>query len=188
MKPNLKFRAAFTLIELLIVVAIIAILVAIAVPNLLLAQTRAKVSREQADQRTVAIAMEAYASDTSNRYPEYGHPQDSAAPSILFLPVRLTTPVAYVTSLPSDVFIGQVTAAPQQHTFYYRHNYDANYLGSFRPGGHVQEHYHSLTGSDAPVMWEEWSFGPDLDDDHGVTLYDATNGTISNGDLMRFGP
>ena len=51
---------AFTLIELLIVVAIIAILAAIAVPNFLEAQTRSKVSRSKADIRTQAIAMEAY--------------------------------------------------------------------------------------------------------------------------------
>ncbi|MBN1477342.1 prepilin-type N-terminal cleavage/methylation domain-containing protein, partial [Candidatus Sumerlaeota bacterium] len=59
---------AFTLIELLIVVAIIAILAAIAVPNFLEAQTRAKVSRVKADIRSVATALEAYIVDY-NMYP-----------------------------------------------------------------------------------------------------------------------
>ncbi len=57
------FSKAFTLIELLIVVAIIAILAAIAVPNFLEAQTRAKVSRVKSDFRTMATAIETYALD-----------------------------------------------------------------------------------------------------------------------------
>lgn len=58
-------KKAFTLIELLIVVAIIAILAAIAVPNFLEAQTRAKVARILSDQRTYATALETYMIDNS---------------------------------------------------------------------------------------------------------------------------
>lgn len=63
-------KKAFTLIELLIVVAIIAILAAIAVPNFLEAQTRAKVARVQSDQRTYSTALETYYID-NNSYPVY---------------------------------------------------------------------------------------------------------------------
>ena len=50
----------FTLIELLIVVAIIGILAAIAVPNFLNAQMRAKIARVIADQKAVQSALEQY--------------------------------------------------------------------------------------------------------------------------------
>jgi prepilin-type N-terminal cleavage/methylation domain-containing protein len=64
----LRRKGAFTLIELLIVIAIIAILALIAVPNFLEAQTRAKVSKAQADMRTLATAFESYFTDY-NAYP-----------------------------------------------------------------------------------------------------------------------
>jgi len=51
-------KRAFTLIELLIVIAIILILVAIALPNFLAAQTRAKVARVESDLRNLATAIE----------------------------------------------------------------------------------------------------------------------------------
>src|SRR5262245_11003782 len=97
-------RKAFTLIELLIVVAIIAILAAIAVPNFLEAQVRAKVSRAKADTRTTVTALEAYAVD-HNKYPPHGFfppqtitdIQNGATAQILHWWV--TTPVAYITSL-----------------------------------------------------------------------------------------
>ncbi len=103
-------KRAFTLIELLIVVAIIAILAAIAVPNFLEAQTRAKVSRVKADHRTMDTALTAYAVDF-NGYPAchrfgvvlnpFPDPDDTggvASPAGHVLE-RITTPVAYLTQV-----------------------------------------------------------------------------------------
>lgn len=90
---------AFTLIELLIVVAIIAILAAIAIPNFLEAQTRSKASRAKADMRTVATALEAYFGDY-NKYP----PNPDVYEGFNVSPWQLTTPIAYITSRPIDPF------------------------------------------------------------------------------------
>ncbi len=65
-------RKAFTLIELLIVVAIIAILAAIAVPNFLEAQIRSKASRVKTELRTLATAVESYYTDWNVPPPEAG--------------------------------------------------------------------------------------------------------------------
>lgn len=184
-------KKAFTLIELLIVVAIIAILAAIAVPNFLEAQTRSKVSRAKADQRSIATALEAYAVDWS-KYPYYNNPDDYAGftEPVVFVPVTITTPVSFMTSLPNDVFRGKRTGLnpTKPTTFFYMHGYAVIYLGKTQNEGHVSDHYFTLSGNRLPYKWTVWSFGPDLDDDHGSLLYDPTNGTISDGDMMRFGP
>jgi prepilin-type N-terminal cleavage/methylation domain-containing protein len=94
-------RSAFTLIELLIVVAIIAILAAIAVPNFLEAQTRSKVARVYADFRSIATALEAYQVDNRDYVPSHNNNEFIAG----FTPWRrlipLTTPVAYMTKVPA---------------------------------------------------------------------------------------
>ena len=117
-----KLRA-FTLIELLIVVAIIAILAAIAVPNFLEAQVRSKVSRVKSDMRSLATGLESYYID-NNQYPAMSLTVNESTDAQFFVTsppaagtfartfrIRvgnslgtLTTPVAYLTSNFPDAF------------------------------------------------------------------------------------
>lgn len=101
-KPSAE--KAFTLIELLIVVAIIAILAAIAVPNFLEAQTRAKVSRCAADMRTIRTGLESYRVDT-NKYPETDYGAAVFGAQVGAGMDRLSTPIAYITSVPNSPFM-----------------------------------------------------------------------------------
>jgi len=185
-QSGLTNKRAFTLIELLIVVAIIAILALIAVPNFLEAQVRSKVSRTQADMRSTAVAIEAYCVD-HNVYPPYGNPLDFTAVGEPhhFVPIRLTTPVAYVTGLYNDVFpalnLHPGVTIERFHPFHYLNDQEEDV-----PVAAAK--YEMVSGQRGSVVWMIRSHGPDVDCDEGDAAYDPTNGTISNGDIMRFGP
>ncbi len=90
------FRKGFTLIELLIVIAIILILIAIALPNFLEAQIRAKVARAKGDVRSIGMAQEAYFQDRKIYTNDCGGGNDGC--------LQLTTPVKYIAKLPIDPF------------------------------------------------------------------------------------
>lgn len=196
-----RSKAGFTLIELLVVVVIVAILAAIALPNLLEAQVRSKVARVKSDHRTLATAIESYAVD-HNRYPPEDHPYVpglQVAPDINLSLVRLTTPVAYLSSLPADPLMLRArqelrdgTQRDLDHGFYVEYTS----FGSLRGVG-AGPRFHgwgiSSLGADHRddgILWSPFNFarfgGAHLPS-AVLRVYDPTNGTVSAGDIARFG-
>jgi prepilin-type N-terminal cleavage/methylation domain-containing protein len=67
MKPSSLNRKGFTLVEIMIVVAIIALLAAIAVPGFLRARKRSQASRILNDLRMIDSAVDQYAIETNRK-------------------------------------------------------------------------------------------------------------------------
>ncbi|MEW6234596.1 MAG: prepilin-type N-terminal cleavage/methylation domain-containing protein [Candidatus Omnitrophota bacterium] len=116
-------KKGFTLIELLIVVAIIGVLAAIAVPNFLNAQLRAKIARCYSDMKAMNTSVQQLQLDT-NHLPIDGWDDDTASGRKILKEVFngvgdfteaerktshylavLTSPISYMSAVPIDPFL-----------------------------------------------------------------------------------
>lgn len=200
----MKSERAFTLIELLIVVAVIGILAAIAVPNMIQARTRAMIGASFGDMKAMGTALEMYAIDWGepplqagvNYSGEVLFPaKDPTAKTnaTKFVGPSLTTPVAYMSTLPMDRFwTGEEGARPELGYYFY-----SNFPQSI-------DFVKSANGGSVPPFlafnqshWGDWvllACGPDGDrkDINGLVgdairdgYYDPSNGLVSNGDVLH---
>ncbi len=169
---------AFTLIELLIVVAIIGILAAIAVPNFINARMRASIAKIQADGKALATALESYKIDRNN------YPVDATNLNPVGL-YMLTTPVSYMSYIPLDPLL------PVTYE-----DVEGEAIGPFLEMG-TDTPWTSDSSTRILGTWSLTSGGPDHDDDtqgqtgwpYGTSWYDfdASNGLNSNGDIFMMG-
>jgi prepilin-type N-terminal cleavage/methylation domain-containing protein len=184
-------NAGFTLFELIIVVAIIAILALIADPCSLDSPTRARVSRAHSDMRSLATALEAYATD-HGAYPSHeplrnhvkqpdgkagrrlrkaeGWNLSTVGPELEVFLHSLTAPLPYTTPLAFDPFF----KSEEVPFAYFR---DGTGWILFSPG--PDRIYNLVPGTDYDSSLE--GIGERL----FHKTYDSTNGTKSAGDVWR---
>ena len=174
----------FTLIELLIVVAIIGILAAIAVPNFLNAQTRAKIAKAEGDMKNMETALESYKLD-NGIYPPWHNMDGTRRNPVNRRLNPLTSPVAYMASVPLDPFVygaPGMRLVEGQHEAYVTYDYTDDYSTI-----HWAK-WAELNASWHCSVWRISSYGPDGLNNYGlIPSYHSSNGLKSPGDLNRFG-
>jgi len=109
-------RKGFTLIELLIVVVIIGILAAIAIPKFATTKEKAYLAAMKSDLRNLATAEEAYFSDWiayTTAVPNYATTTGVTSPTIATTADGWTAVVTHnITTKTCGIFIGSTAVAP----------------------------------------------------------------------------
>jgi len=194
------------LIELLIVVAIIAILAAIAVPNFLEAQTRAKIARAKEDIRTMVTALETYHIDYNKYLPAITNSdlqQHNNATSPLATTNNpaysvmkfLSTPVSYLSSIPREgpfkAFVGFGNPMETGYNYNGGSSYtdpvgsgyrDRGVAGGYFPKSYSNTDYLIFAVGPSKIYSVKQNEGSIRKPFY--VPYDATNGTVSLGDII----
>ena len=109
-------RKGFTLIELLIVVVIIGILAAIAIPKFATTKEKAYLAAMKSDLRNLATAEEAYFSDWiayTTSVPNYATTTGVSGPTVATTADGWTATVGHnITTKTCGIFIGSTSVAP----------------------------------------------------------------------------
>ncbi|MDP8244253.1 MAG: prepilin-type N-terminal cleavage/methylation domain-containing protein [Candidatus Hinthialibacter antarcticus] len=172
----MKKPYGFTLIELLIVVAIIGILAAIAVPNFLNAQMKARISRVQADQKAVSTALEMYFLDHNSYVEDHDYPSDTSQRGLF----RLTHPTSYMASLPLDPFPSNAFQTSEENP-----NFE---FGSGNPQNSAElPNVAYIIISPGPNLQEEVDGNDSFPVGTTIFSFDVSNGLTSRGDIVRMG-
>lgn len=171
-------KNGFTLIELLIVVAIIGILAAIAVPNFLNAQIKAKIARVYADQHAISITLEQYYLDWNSYVEDHDWPTEPLERGFF----RLTSPMSYISALPVDPFPSHLERNYSEQNPYFE-------FGSGNAGSPNLQWPNTayLIMSPGPDLVEQASRNDEFPWGTVIYSYDVTNGLKSGGDLIRMG-
>ncbi len=112
--PVISFQEGFTLVELLIVIAIIGILATLLMTNFIGIRQRARDAQRKADVRQIQSALELYRADTGSYPPAVGSNG---------LTTTCPTPQAFVNSGTGTTYMAQVPCDPLGVSYYHSGNY-----------------------------------------------------------------
>jgi prepilin-type N-terminal cleavage/methylation domain-containing protein len=175
-------RNGFTLVELLIVLSIVLVLVAIAVPEYLESKVVSDVARTHSDLRKIQTALDSYFVDFCVYPPS--HDPDSYPRGLTWL----TSPFPYLRSIPHDPFASPLFGEGPE---YEGGSTGVGTFGNIHDSASHSVRIHAYlvmgVGPDQrdSVLGNDWFPGRKPGGEVIITSYAPTNGLESSGDIIR---